>query len=117
MLSYWKKLGQTRLPEYSGFHPSKMPKDLWRSLFITKISYEPFRAEFIYQGLEITDELNQNFIGKLIGPETFGDNFQDVLDLYHRVWISKCPVISTETVTDSDGISIINEVFTSAFRE
>lgn len=109
-IEYWFMKAANEGLDYKSFLPEDLPNQLWRNLFITEITYNPFKVKLIYQGLFITEELGQYFIGSVLDESIFGENAADILALYQQTCDNKRPVVSQEEVTANTGLQMIIEV-------
>lgn len=109
-IEYWFKKAADDKLDYKSFLPEDLPNQLWRNLFITEITYNPFQVKLIYQGLFITEELGQYFIGSVLDESIFGENASDILALYRQTCDNKRPIVSQEEMTANTGLQTIIEV-------
>ncbi|WP_420546854.1 PAS domain-containing protein [Curvivirga sp.] len=104
-------------PRFKDFLPEDLPNQLWRNLFITSVVATPFTITFLYQGMYITDQLGQHFVGKSLSEELFGESFGEIERLYHLTCQDQKPVLSRELMTSRYGISTLNEVIHVPFYD
>lgn len=109
-IDYWFMKAADDQLDYKSFLPEDLPNQLWRNLFITEITYNPFQVKLIYQGLFITEELGQYFIGSVLDESIFGENASDIISLYQQTCDNKRPVVSQEEMTANTGLQTIIEV-------
>lgn len=111
LMHYWlDRVKGDALPQRSDIDPIDMDTALLPHIFLCSVSYDPFEVYFRLQGTFINSRLGQNFKGKKIGPEIFGDAAHDINDLYYRLAHSQKPILSNEMIKSTAGTSYLVEI-------
>ncbi len=111
LMKYWLDLpGQPNLPNRSDIDPVSIGTKILPHIFLCSVQLDPFEVYFRLQGTFINDLLGQNFKGKKVGPETFGDDADDILELYKRVSEDQRPILSRELIKSAMGTERLIEV-------
>ncbi len=100
-LDIWKNLSSSEKPLFTDFSPKNLQDKLWEHLFISEVCRAPFNIKFTFQGLFITEVLNRYFIGKTLNEAMFGEEFENVEGIFHKICQAGRPVLSTENIMTS----------------
>ena len=112
LLSYWQGLIEATevMPKRVDYSPIDIPPDVLPHVFLCQITPVPFQVLIRLQGTYIVERAGQHHSGRMIDAETFGEDYQAVIEGYRRVYQERVPLVTEERVESPDGLNVVMEV-------